>query len=211
MLHMLFVRNMKHVGIVLIAALGAACVATAGNIEGSIRGWSTPLQVPSNRPAVVWLEGVDATAPGKSQMVMSQHGGQFVPPFLVVVAGQTVEMPNDDEVAHNVYSLSPAKLFNLGYYAKGERKAVTFDRPGLIEVLCVIHTFMRGKILVVPNRFYSKIRADGSFRIANVPPGRYTVTFWADGLASFSQQVIVPSGEKPVALIMFAPDTALQK
>ena len=75
-------------------------------------------------------------------------------------------MPNEDEVAHNVYSLSPTKLFDLGFYAKGDVKRVTFDRPGLVEVLCQIHAFMRARILVVPNPYYATIAVDGSFRIS---------------------------------------------
>jgi hypothetical protein len=136
---------------------------------------------------------------------MARHGGQFVPSFLVVVAGQTVSMPNEDEVAHNVYSLSTTKQFNLGYYARGEHKTVTFDRPGLVEMLCVIHSFMRAKILVVPNKYYATVAADGSFHIRNVPAGTFTLTFWTDGVAPFGQEVTVPEGGKPLIIRISSP------
>jgi len=129
---------------------------------------------------------------------MAQRAGQFVPVFLVVVAGQTVSMPNEDDVAHNVYSLSAAKQFNLGYYAKGNRKTVTFDRPGLVEVMCVIHSFMRAKILVVPNEYFATVAADGSFHIRSVPAGTFTLTVWTEGGAQFGQAITVPEGGKPL-------------
>ena len=138
---------------------------------------------------------------------MAQHGGQFVPPFLIVVAGQTVNMPNEDDVAHNVYSVSPAKQFDLGYYAKGDLKTVTFDRPGMVEVLCLIHAFMRARILVVPNPYYATIAADGTFHIRNVPAGTFTLNFWADGMTSFSQEVTVSQGVKQVSVRVSWPSS----
>ena len=131
---------------------------------------------------------------------MAQSGGRFVPSFLIVVAGQTVSMPNEDQVAHNVYSLSPVKRFNLGFYAKGDVRTVTFDRPGLVDVLCVIHNFMRAKILVVPSPYYSMIAGDGSFHIRNIPPGTYTLRFWSEGMSPFRQFVTVPQDTKVVTV-----------
>jgi hypothetical protein len=134
-----------------------------------------------------------------------------VPSFLIVVAGQTVAMPNEDEVAHNVYSMSPAKQFDLGYYAKGDPKSVTFDRPGIVDVLCLIHTFMRARILVVPNSYYAMVAADGTFRIRNAPAGTSTLTFWADGMTSFTQEVTVPEGAKAVSVRTSWPSSSSGK
>jgi plastocyanin len=201
---------MRQVAQALVAVFGLLSVAAGGNIDGKIVGWPANFSS-SQHHGVVWLEGTQKQAASQPVPVMAQRGGQFVPPFLVVVAGQTVSMPNEDDVAHNVYSLSPAKEFNLGYYAKGEVKTVTFDRPGIVEVLCVIHNFMRAQILVVPNPYYSTIAADGSFRIRNIPAGRFTLTFWANGMASFSQEVTVPEGNKAVALSVSVPDSPARK
>jgi|HubBroStandDraft_4_1064222.scaffolds.fasta_scaffold260182_2 plastocyanin len=170
--------------------------AMAGSVAGKAVGWP-PGDDGDLRPGVVWLEGIEpgagpSSAP-RDNPTMAQHAGQFVPSFLAVVVGQTVEMPNLDEVAHNMYSSSPAKSFNLGFYAKGQRRSVTFDRPGLVEVACSIHNFMRAKIMVVPNAFFSVIALDGSFHIANVPPGRYTLNFWGDGIGPLRRVVVVPA------------------
>jgi len=190
-------------GILAIAAvLGLVCLAFGGDIDGHAMRLSRPAQ--SQHPAVVWLEGAQSQALS-NEPVMAQRGGKFVPSFLVVVAGQTVIMPNQDQVAHNVYSLSTVKTFNLGFYAKGDVKTVTFDRPGLVDVLCVIHNFMRAKILVVPNPYYAMIAVDGSFHIRNVPPGTYTLRFWKEGVAPFSQIVRVPEDVRVVAVSVAWP------
>lgn len=185
---------MTRIASILFCIFSLAPGAWAGAVAGKAVGWP-PSSESAPRHGVVWLEGNAGTEAFTSlpNAVMGQQGGHFVPSFLVVVAGQTVEMPNMDDVAHNVYSFSPPKTFNLGFYAKGEQKSVTFDRPGLEEVACSIHNFMRAKILVVPNPYYSTVGANGSFRIRGVPPGKYTLKFWAEGMNPVSREVSVPS------------------
>jgi plastocyanin len=192
---------MGRVGLLTLGFLGLVSLAAAGNVEGKLEGWSGRSLSP-RRPAVVWLDGLPTPAPGKSRPAMAQRGGRFVPSFLVVIAGQTVDMPNEDNVAHNVYSLSVTKTFDLGFYAKGQLKNVTFERPGVVDVLCLIHGFMRARILVVPNEYYSTVGADGSFRIRDAPAGKFALTIWRDATASFSQEVIVPAGTKSVNVLV---------
>jgi plastocyanin len=201
---------MRQIAILLVAVVGLASNVAGGNIDGKIAGWSRNLPV-SEHPGVVWLVGPETRPISNDEPVMAQHGGQFVPSFLIVVAGQTVTMPNDDQVAHNVYSLSASKQFDLGFYAKGEHKTVTFERPGLVDVQCLIHSFMRGKILVVPNRYYSIIAADGTFHIGNVPAGKFSLTFWADGMTAFIRGVSVPSGAGAVSVHVSWPDASPSK
>jgi plastocyanin len=195
---------MRQVALAIVALFSLVSFAAGGTIDGKIVGRIDKPFSPQH-PAVVWLEGIMTQPASDGAPVMARHGGQFVPSFLVVVAGQTVSMPNEDEVAHNVYSLSTTKQFNLGYYARGEHKTVTFDRPGLVEMLCVIHSFMRAKILVVPNKYYATVAADGSFHIRNVPAGTFTLTFWTDGVAPFGQEVTVPEGGKPLIIRISSP------
>lgn len=81
----------------------------------------------------------------------------------------------------------------------------------MVDVLCVIHHFMSARILVVPNSYYSPVAADGSFRIRDVPAGSFTLIFWGDGRASFSQQIKVPEGGKPVTVRVSLPNLAPEK
>jgi plastocyanin len=175
--------------------------AVAGEINGRIPGW------PSNDavPAVVWVQGPKAPAVPREKPAVVQHKGEFNPKFLVVVVGQTVVMPNQDEVAHNVFSTSQAKSFNLGYYATGDHKEVTFEQPGLVELACSIHNFMRGRILVVPNPYFAQVKADGTFRIRNVPAGNYLLKFWSNDGRQVERRVAVPArGDAMVELDLAA-------
>jgi plastocyanin len=78
--------------------------------------------------------------------------GQAKKAFTVAVVkakvGDTVTFRNDDEFAHNVFSLSDTQNFDLGSYKKGESRSVTLTSPGTIDVECAIHPEMRMKIEV---------------------------------------------------------------
>jgi plastocyanin len=62
---------------------------------------------------------------------------------LTIKVGDTIKFLNEDPWSHNVFSLSPAKKFDLGSYPKGESKTVTFDTPGIVEIECSIHPQMQ--------------------------------------------------------------------
>ena len=79
---------------------------------------------------------------------VGQKDNQFTVESLTVKTGDSVNFLNEDEVFHNVFSLSDAKLFDLGSYPKGESKSVTFDEPGVVEVECAIHPEMFMEITV---------------------------------------------------------------
>jgi plastocyanin len=185
-----------------LLGFGITALAWAGEVDGQINGWR-PAGPDSQRNGVVWLSeqriSVHKPAP---QLVMAQTRGHFVPSFLVVMVGQSVAMPNEDEVAHNVYSNSPAKTFNLGFYAKGDRRVVNFDVPGVVEVDCSIHQNMHATIVVVPNSYYASVRVDGTFHLANVPQGDYILNLWGEGVEPVHEHVeVTPSGKVDVNLM----------
>src|SRR5438552_5514401 len=159
----------------------AAASPSAGDLAGRIEG----------DKSVVWLEGTFPKPAAPKGITISQRGIHFSPEFAVIVAGTPVEMPNDDNVAHNVYSLSPVKRFNLGVYAKGESRTVIFDQPGVVGLRCWLHERMTGLIVVVPNRFYS-IGQSGAYRIVNVPAGTYKVVGVKAGEEKVVKTVTIP-------------------
>jgi len=79
---------------------------------------------------------------------VGQKNKQFTKNKLVLKVGDKVRFTNEDPFFHNVFSLSPAKTFDLGSYPKGEFREVTFDSAGTIDVECAIHPQMRMTIVV---------------------------------------------------------------
>lgn len=75
--------------------------------------------------------------------LVDQKDKQFSITSLKVKVGESVEFRNSDPFAHNIFSLSDIKSFDLGSYAQGQSKKVIFDKPGKVEVECSIHPVMQ--------------------------------------------------------------------
>jgi hypothetical protein len=110
--------------------------------------------------------------------ILNQLGARFQPDLIAVPVGSTVEFPNSDPIFHNVFSLSKAQPFDLGYYRKGQSRTVKFNHPGVVQVYCHIHANMYAAIVVTASPWFQKPSPDGSFSFANVPAGRYRLTAW---------------------------------
>jgi plastocyanin len=82
--------------------------------------------------------------------VVAQKNKSFSAKKLTVKVGDTVKFVNEDSFAHNVFSLSAAKSFDLGSFGNGGSKSVTFDKPGQVEVECAVHPDMRIDVEVAP-------------------------------------------------------------
>jgi len=82
--------------------------------------------------------------------VVAQKNKSFSVKKLTVKVGDSVKFVNEDSFAHNIFSLSAAKSFDLGSFGNGGSKSVTFDKPGKVEVECAVHPDMRLDVEVTP-------------------------------------------------------------
>jgi len=144
---------------------------------------------------VVYLEEIGTArsyGPPRQPMKLVQRNGEFIPHVLPVLKGTRVEIVNNDDYYHNVFSNSSVKKFNIGQQLTDAVVAKTFDEVGFIPVFCDIHLDMSAYIVVLPNPYFATPDESGSFTIANVPPGRYRVLAWHERLVTQSQEVVVP-------------------
>jgi len=135
------------------------------------------------RRCVVYLESAprqafDALRTSSAQM--DQRHEQFVPRVLAITVGSSVGFPNNDSKYHNVFSFSRTRTFDLGRYPPGRTGTVQFDKPGIVQVFCDIHSHMRGYILVFGHPFFAVTDDDGRYTIAGIPPGTYALLVWSE-------------------------------
>jgi plastocyanin len=97
---------------------------------------------------IIFLFAFTLSNVNAKEFTVDQKDKQFTMSDLVIKVGDIIHFRNSDPFFHNVYSLSPLKIFDLGSYPKGQSKAVTFDKPGEVEVNCAIHPSMKIKIKV---------------------------------------------------------------
>jgi plastocyanin len=148
------------------------------------------------RNVVLYLQNAPATdAAPEAHASMRQDAERFAPHVLPVLRGTTVDFPNADDVFHNVFSLSSARTFDLGRYPKGSAKAVTFEKSGVVQVFCHIHSDMSAVILVLDNPYFTVPSPAGRYAIENVPPGEYTVIGWHERIKPVTRTVRVTAGE----------------
>jgi plastocyanin len=160
--------------------------------RGVVRGH---VDIPAGEPvAYVYVENVFEPAVKNRKVVIEQRGKSFTPSWAVVQRGTVIEFPNLDNIYHNVFSLSSGNSFDLGLYnSAGEAKAHAFNEPGAVDIYCNIHPQMAASTLVVPNRYFAKVKPDGNFEIAGVPYGKRKVVAWSPGSRLTSQWIELDS------------------
>jgi plastocyanin len=131
------------------------------------------------RDAVVTLypAGNAARAPRPGgRYTVSQKNIQFHPFLSIVPVGADVSFPNLDPTKHHVYSISPAKRFELKLFAKDQSRTVHFDKAGVVALGCNIHDQMSAFIVVTDSVWTARTNAQGMATFADAPnaPGRLT-------------------------------------
>lgn len=143
------------------------------------------------------LQGESRLLAPKASTRIELKGQTLRPRILVVPVGSSVEFPNRDSLFHNIFSVSPAKPFDLGRYGLGKSKRLTFDKPGLINVYCKLHSNMAAYVLVVPNRAFARPDSSGRFVLPMLPKGRYAVNVWHPDFPAIRREVTITRGERP--------------
>jgi plastocyanin len=105
------------------------------------------MRIPHLLAAAASLALAAGQAPA-AEFVVSQKNKSFSVKTLIVHVGDTVKFMNDDPFAHNIFSLSDTKSFDLGSYGQGMAKSVVMDKPGIVDVECAVHPDMKMTIEV---------------------------------------------------------------
>ena len=186
------------VAAVALAALHAGADA-AGELSGTVSLGLSGVPLAAVAPIVVYLEplaGGDAgTVRSRGVPKMRQRDARFSPSFLVMAAGQSLEMVNDDAIYHNVFSYSKPNDFDLGLYPAGETRKLPLRHPGVVKLYCSIHESMNATILVTPSRWFAIASTSGRYVLTGIPAGRYRAVAWAERLPATEREIELGAGE----------------
>lgn len=126
-------------------------------------------------------------------VTIDQVGCLFVPRVAGAQVGQPLEFRTQDDTLHNVHGephVSPG--WNFGLARPGASRTLALAGPDLmVPVRCDVHPWMRLDLGVLPHPYFMVTGEDGTFRLADLPPGRYTVAAWHAKLGRREQQVEV--------------------
>ena len=148
---------------------------------------------------VVWLSDVREGKPlpfERRTEILNDHC-QLDPRVQAVVAGTTVNVRNEDRLAHMTRftragtndSLALVPLTDDGQVVPNEYIAA---KSGLVAVTCTLHPWTRGYIAVFESPYFALTDARGTFRLDSVPPGKYHLVVWHErGTKQIEQEVEV--------------------
>lgn len=142
-------------------------------------------------------EGVkNAPAPATTPVTFDQHGCMYTPRVFGVRTNQPIKIVNSDPTLHNVHSLPKANTgFNMGMATKGQTIEKKFGKPEMaIRIKCDVHGWMTATAHVLEHPYFAVTDTTGSFSIADLPPGEYTVEAWHEKLGTTTQKLTVKDG-----------------
>ena len=148
--------------------------------------------------AVVYLKGVPKgkalTKPAKKPEIVN-HKCNFEPHVQAFPVG-TVVVVNSDPVMHNTHAFQgKATVFNVALPVKGQRVEKPLTKPGMTRIECDTHGWMLAWVYAADNPYYAVTAKDGTFSIADVPPGSYTLVAWQESTGEMEVPVTVKAKE----------------
>jgi plastocyanin len=156
--------------------------------------------------AVVMLRRTDGAMPKltPAKKIVLQRGKAFVPRVLAIAEGSSVVFRNEDPINHNVFSLAPH--FDTGLYGAGGEKEQVFDKAGVVQLLCNIHSSMIGYVVVVDTPYFAQADATGAFSIKGVAPGEYDVEAWHEYASQPTRQKLTVGRDSAKLALTVAGD-----
>ena len=130
---------------------------------------------------VVMLKGISGKSTGATQppLVLDQKGCEYVPYVAAIQTGQKILVKNSDPVLHNVHDTPTVpgnKEYNQAQMPGGLDLTFTLLEPeNFLRFKCDVHPWMFAYVTVVDHPYFAVSGKDGTFKIANAPPGKYTV------------------------------------
>jgi plastocyanin len=176
--------------LIALVSLGLGVPLFAGDLHGKVAAKG----VRDSADAVVYVAAITGKTfpPPAAHAKIDQVNLVFAPHVLPVLAGTTVDFLNSDKVLHNAFSPDTcAEKFNLGTWPQGQTKSYTFKSECAATVLCKVHPEMEAFVVAVPTPYFAVTKADGSYTIADVPDGAYTVKVWHPKLKAAQKAVTV--------------------
>jgi plastocyanin len=143
----------------------------------------------------------------KDPVVLDQQGCKYHPHVLGVMAGQTVQIKNDDQTTHNIHPTpKDNREWNESQPPSSPAIEKNFAREEImLPVKCNQHPWMKMYINVVKNPFYAVTDKSGKYEIKGLPPGDYTIAFVQEKLGEQDQKVTVAAKESKTVDQSFKP------
>lgn len=138
--------------------------------------------------------------------VFTQKGCRFIPHVLALHVNQELIIKNDDRGAGTVHNVHPLPKLNPEWNATQSERPILnekFAHAEMIPVKCNLHPWMHATFAVLKNSHYAVTHRGGTFSLASLPPGTYTITAWHEVYGEQSQEVTISGNETKTVNFVF--------
>ncbi len=135
-------------------------------------------------------------APPKQNIMVENIKCAFVPHVGLAYKKAKFEIKNGDPIFHNTKMLleSGRPIYNIALPKQNQVIKKSVRKLGIVKLNCAPHKWMRGYLYASAHPYVAITGADGSFEIKDLPPGKYTLKIWHEGLGVQKQTVEVTAG-----------------
>lgn len=132
-------------------------------------------------------------SPPEEPVVIDQKGCIYSPHVLGIMAGQQLDILNNDGTLHNIHALPKVnKEFNKAQPRSRKKLSVKFEKPEApFKVKCDVHPWMGAYIGVFDHPCFAVSGDDGTYIISDLKPGEYVIEAWHEKLGSQTANVTV--------------------
>lgn len=148
--------------------------------------------------------------PAKMKPLIDQVNCEYQPYVTVVRTNQAFLVRNSDPVMHNI-NVNPKSAgnpsSNKAQMAKAKDYEYSFEKPELfLNLACNVHGWMYARVAILESPFSAVTDKDGAFKIADLPPGEYTIEAAHHRAGKQTQKVKVDaSGKQEINFTFEAP------
>lgn len=163
---------------------------------------------------LVYVEGVSAGRElPQGPFEMTFAGCELTPTLLAVPAGAEVRFRNDEPLLHNVRAVLGGEAWaDLGLPRQGATGASRVPSAGLSSVVDdAAHPWIRASIHSFAHPYFAVTDETGRVQIQGVPPGRYTIRAWHDGVTVVPGELRSGRPRVSAALVLSRPVTVMPR
>ena len=145
----------------------------------------------------------DDAAPSTAA-VFTQKGCRYIPHVLAFQVNQEIKIANEDQTSHNIHPLPKLnREWNKSQPPGTPPITEKYDKNEIFAVKCNVHPWMHGNFAVLKNSHYAVTGDGGAFSLANLPPGKYTITAWHESYGEQTQDVTISGSETKTVNFVF--------
>ena len=136
--------------------------------------------------------------------VLTLKGCLYIPHLHAYQVNQEIKIQNEDQTSHNIHPLPKLnREWNKSQPPGTPAISEKYDKAEIFPVKCNVHPWMHGTFAVLKNSHYAVTGDGGAFTLANLPPGKYTITAWHESNGDQSQEVTISGSETKTVNFVF--------